>query len=442
MRTIRAGLRSGLLLLLAAALVVGLVGASPRPAVAAGRATATEVVNVRSGPSTAARVLGQVDRGQILTTTGTSGSWTRVSYRDRTGYVASRYLRPAAGAPAASSFVSGTVRLTTETVNLRAGAGTSYALRRLLPAASRVTVRGPVRGGFAEVVASGTRGWVSTRYLSGVRNVLPAVVGTRVATAALDIRTTAGPGARTVSEVAKGTRLSITGVSAGGRAQVVYRSAARWVTAQYLANPVVSLPGAPGLPKVTGTRYATTALDIRSTSADRYRAIAEVPQGTALKITGVVEHGRRRIVFDGALRWATDRYLSRTRPKAAGSGGGYAVEKGLKPNAVKLHRAAMARFPQITTYYGVRKDSIPDHPSGRALDLMLPGNYRSASARALGKAIAGWTRTNARSLGIQYIIWDQHIWNIQRDREGWRFMASRGSDNANHKNHVHITVYG
>ena len=39
------------------------------------------------------------------------------------------------------------------------------------------------------------------------------------------------------------------------------------------------------------------------------------------------------------------------------------------------------------------------------------------------------------------MIWDQRIWNIERDREGWRFMANRGSDSANHKNHVHVTVY-
>ena len=54
--------------------------------------------------------------------------------------------------------------------------------------------------------------------------------------------------------------------------------------------------------------------------------------------------------------------------------------------------------------------------------------------RRLGKG-------NARELGINYVIWHQHIWNIERDAEGWRYMADRGSDSANHINHVHITVY-
>ena len=72
---------------------------------------------------------------------------------------------------------------------------------------------------------------------------------------------------------------------------------------------------------------------------------------------------------------------------------------------------------------------------------MIPA-YGSASGRALGQEIASWARANADSLGIQYVIWNQHIWNVQRDEDGWRYMADRGSDSANHKNHVHITVYG
>ena len=93
------------------------------------------------------------------------------------------------------------------------------------------------------------------------------------------------------------------------------------------------------------------------------------------------------------------------------------MEKGLKPNAIKVHRAVRATFPQITSIGGVRQDSIPDHPSGRALDLMIP-NYKSASGKALGQKVALWAKANAESLGINYVIWDQHIWNIERGQRG------------------------
>ena len=116
------------------------------------------------------------------------------------------------------------------------------------------------------------------------------------------------------------------------------------------------------------------------------------------------------------------------------------MEKNLQPNTIRLHRAARARFPQITTYYGWRRDVTPEHPAGRALDIMIP-KHKTKAGRALGFEVAAWAKANARSLRIKYVIWDQHIWNIERDAEGWRFMADRGSDSANHKNHVHITVY-
>ncbi|NLT30659.1 MAG: hypothetical protein GXX86_09425 [Propionibacterium sp.] len=97
------------------------------------------------------------------------------------------------------------------------------------------------------------------------------------------------------------------------------------------------------------------------------------------------------------------------------------------------------RFPTITTYYGVRADPLPDHPSGRAVDIMIP-NYRTSAGQSLGSSIAEWAKANASRLNVEYIIWNQRIWSVARSKEDWRYMAGRGSDTANHKDHVHITV--
>ena len=88
----------------------------------------------------------------------------------------------------------------------------------------------------------------------------------------------------------------------------------------------------------------------------------------------------------------------------------------------------------------MRPDALPDHPSGRALDLMIP-NYKSKAGKQLGYDLSRWLRAHHKELGINYIIWDQRIWNVQRASSGWRKMGGRGSDSANHKNHIHVTVY-
>src|SRR5829696_493808 len=401
--------------------------------------TAAVGLNIRSGPSTSSAILGGLYRGQTVSAISSSQGWTKITFAGSTAYVASRYLTKGKDLPPPSRIGAGTVKVTTTALNLRSGPGLSYRVIKVLKEGTRVTMTGKTARGWAQLVNGKSTGWSSMQYLASSMNGRPAVIGKRVATADLDIRTTSGANARTVAEVKKGTALSVTGAIQNGRAQIIYKGTVRWVTAKYLKKLTSNLPSPPKLPKITGTRYATATLDIRSTYADKYRLITEIPRGAKLKITGVVKNGRIQIIFDKAVRWVTAKYLSKSVPRGMPASW-RAVERGLKPNAIKVHRATRAKFPQITTYYTLRAGVFTDHSTGRALDLMIP-NYRSASGKALGYEVAAWAKANAKSLGINYVIWNQHIWNVTRDSEGWRFMADRGGDSANHKDHVHITVF-
>jgi uncharacterized protein YgiM (DUF1202 family) len=411
----------------------GLISGVAGTATADTSVTATTAVNVRSAATTSSKIIGGLYRGQTVTAVSTTGSWTKIKYSSGTGYVSSQYLKGGATLPGGTTAQT---RVTTTDVNLRKGPGLSYGKIKVLPENTAVTLTGKAARGYTEVRNGSSTGWIATQYLRRPSG-LPPVTGTRVATADLLIRTTSGSDYKVVGEIAKGRTVSITGTTQNGRAQIIYANAIRWVTAKYLSTPVSTGPVAPGLPKITGTRYATTTLIIRSTPDANFQSVTEVGIGTALSITGVVTNARMQIVYDNAVRWVTAQYLSTTKPATPA----YPVEKGLKPNAIKVHRAVRATFPQITSIGGVRRDPLPDHPSGRALDLMIP-SYKSASGKALGQKVALWAKANARSLGINYVIWNQHIWNIERDKEGWRYMADRGGDSANHKNHVHITVFG
>jgi uncharacterized protein YgiM (DUF1202 family) len=411
----------------------------PQVASATTQMTATVGVNIRSGSSTDTDILGGLFRGQTVTAISSSEGWTKISYDGSTAYVASRYLTKGKDLPRPLRIGPGTVKVTTTALNIRTGPGLSYGVIKVLKGGARVTMTGKTARGWAQLVNGRSTGWSSMQYLVSSMYGRPAIIGKRVATADLDIRTTSGTDSRTVTEVKKGTALSVAGAIQNGRAQIIYKGAIRWVTARYLTKLTSNLPSPPRLPKIIGTRYTTATLDIRSTYTDKYRLITEVPRGTELKITGVVKNGRTQIIFEEAVRWVTATYLSKSAPSSIPSSW-LAVERGLTPNATKVHRAMRARFPQITVYGGVRPSVIPDHEQGRALDCMIP-DYRSASGKALGDEAAAWAKANARSLGINYVIWNQHIWNITRDSEGWRYMADRGSDSANHLNHIHITVF-
>lgn len=127
-----------------------------------------------------------------------------------------------------------------------------------------------------------------------------------------------------------------------------------------------------------------------------------------------------------------------------------AVEAGLTPDALRVLRCVKRGWPQITSYGGVGErvsNPTSDHPSGRGVDIMIPG-YESAAGRQLGQTVADWLIANHSKIGVRYVIWREHIWSVERAKEGWRACGVQAScymgadDSAAHRDHVHVSVFG
>lgn len=308
-------------------------------------------------------------------------------------------------------------------VNIRLRPSTSSAIIGGLSRGQSLPKTG-TSGSWTKVKFSGRTAFVYSRYLSAKRTS-PAPTAKQFTTANLNFRTGAGLKYRIVATIPKGTEVALTGKTLSGFGQGIYHGDTGWLSLNYLSDRGTSV-------RAISTKVATTALLVRTTADANYRVLSVVPRGTRLSVTGVVSNGRAQVLISGALRWVTARYLT---DSLAASG----VERGLQPDAIRVLHAMQARYPEVKRYYGVRPDSLADHPSGRAVDAMLPG-YPSRSASALGDRIADWAATNARAYNIRYVIYNQRIWSVARAREGWRPMSNRGSASANHKNHVHISV--
>ncbi|MEU4192711.1 SH3 domain-containing protein [Kribbella sp. NPDC026611] len=196
-------------------------------------------------------------------------------------------------------------------------------------------------------------------------------------------------------------------------------------------------------PKITGTKYTTT--DVNLWSLPLTGVLLDVlPKGTKVSVTGEVNGLWAEVVSDGKSRWVKAQYLSATKPVANAVGSisqaacksGSAMEQGLTPDAIRVHRAICAMFPDISTYGGLRSgDSGSEHSTGRAVDIMI-------NSSSEGQQIADWLKANYKKLGVSQLIWEQHIWTVQRSSEGWRAMEDRGGATANHMDHVHVSVYG
>lgn len=117
-------------------------------------------LNVRSSASTNGTVIASLSKDSLVTLISKSGDWWRVEYADNVyGYCHTNYIRTTTGSPA-------TVKLSSGSLNVRNGAGTSYGKIASLYNGEVVIVLS-TSNGWSKILFNGTKtGFVSSQYLS------------------------------------------------------------------------------------------------------------------------------------------------------------------------------------------------------------------------------------------------------------------------------------
>jgi len=223
---------------------------------------------------------------------------------------------------------------------------------------------------------------------------------------------------------------------AAERRPVLSRSASRFELRELTPAEKMMAPAAvrTAIEQADTKLWATEDLNLWTLPGDQAEQSGTLETGDRVLVTGRELYGRDEVVIDGASRWVTSGYLSDEEP-VAGIGGectnGTSVPAGVSSNIVAVHQAVCAAFPEISTYGTLRSDG--EHGQGLAVDIMVSGD--------LGWEIAEFIRENRVELGVNYLIYAQQIWSVERSGEGWRGMEDRGSVTANHYDHVHVTTY-
>ncbi len=184
----------------------------------------------------------------------------------------------------------------------------------------------------------------------------------------------------------------------------------------------------------TTKQWTTEPLNLWTQPGDKAAKTGEVDAGEQVLVTGRELFGRVEIVWEKTqTRWVTAGYLTDQEPFTLGGDctNGTSVSPGVSPNIVKVHEAVCAEFPDISVYGTFRGDG--EHAQGIAVDIMVSGSE--------GQAVADFVRKYYAELGVNYVIYAQQIWSVDRSGEGWRGMEDRGSVTANHYDHVHVTTY-
>ncbi len=423
-------------LVLTAALLGGGI-LSALPAGAANRTySTTGTVNVRAGKGTNTALVGELPKGaHVLATGSASGDWQPIRYESKTAYVRRDYLK--ADAKAASTFTTGPSgrKATTARVYLRTGPSLRSSIVRTYSKGAVMQVTGLSSGDYSQVSVDGTIRWMATRLLSKTTTTLPATKAGYTATTTLALRATASVTASSLASIAVGKRVDGTGIHSGGYTQVVYQAKVGWVLTGYL-KAVSGTPKKYVLPLRAKTLYTKTGVTLRVAADAESDAVATLGKDEVLRTTGATKNKYSAVIWNGTIAWTASSSLTSTKPAIVdlGSTSLNKLQSYGKVAVIELRQ----KFPQLKNIYGWRTSSSysEDHPSGRAVDFMIP-SYKSN--KALGDKVADYVIANAKRLHVNYVIWRQRSYSIERG--SWKKMDDRGGDTANHMDHVHVSFF-
>ena len=127
----------------------------------AGKVSLTSgTLNIRKSASKNSAVLSSLKNGAYITLISKSGNWWKVEYKNSAyGYCHGDYIKTVSGTPKK-------VKLTSGTLNVRKGAGTSYSVVDSL-ANGKTVIQLSSSNGWSRILYSGTKlGYVSSKYLT------------------------------------------------------------------------------------------------------------------------------------------------------------------------------------------------------------------------------------------------------------------------------------
>jgi uncharacterized protein YgiM (DUF1202 family) len=290
----------------------------------------TSNLNLRVSNSTKSTVLLTIPKGEKISYLSKSGSWFKVKFNNRTGWVNNKYVKKAENITSSKAIVSG--YQTTANLNLRSKASTNGEILKTIPKGKTLTYIS-TSGSWIKVKYQTTTGWVSSDYVKKVNEkakVEPAtVVKSAVVTsnslayttkANLNLRSSASTKGSILTTIPKGK--SVTYVSKSGSwFKVKYGGKTGWVSSSYLkatstaAKPTngTGTPSTVAKPQQEVNYQATANLNLRSSSSTKGSILTTIPKGKS--VTYISKSGSWfKVKYSGKTGWVSSSYLKGATP--------------------------------------------------------------------------------------------------------------------------------
>ncbi|WP_404283494.1 SH3 domain-containing protein [Exiguobacterium aurantiacum] len=200
---------------------------------------ARENVNLRSSRTTSSRVITTIPKGAVvsyLASYGATGSWMKVSYKGKTGYVASRYFTSSSAT--VSKQTASVNYLAQENVNLRSGSSRKASIIGSVPKGSSVSYISS-HGSWLKIKHGGKTGYVAAFYFkkidSGSTTTLAATHSTN---ASVTMKQGMFKSAKTVTNIPAGSKVTLISLhgASGSWAKVTYNTMTGYIPNRILKS--------------------------------------------------------------------------------------------------------------------------------------------------------------------------------------------------------------
>jgi uncharacterized protein YraI len=297
---------------------------------------ATDFLNLRSGPSGSHPVIAVIPSGADLVINGeSSGGYLSVTWSGFQGFAHRDWIRvsgttsPGPTTPVTPP-ASGTA-VTTDSLNLRAGAGTNFTVLAVMPAGATVTLTGQTANGFYGITWNGNTGWAAAEYLRVTSGQAPTPApttpptpvptlpptpaptappvtstrGTAITTDVLNMRTGPATTYPVVLVIPVSATVQLTGGASGNYLEVTYSGRTGWAHKEWIKPQQTET-------RPTSSARVTESLNLRSGPATTYGVLTVMPAGATVILTGQESNGFHSVTFNGQTGWAFSTYLDIT----------------------------------------------------------------------------------------------------------------------------------
>ena len=284
--------------------------------------TITGRVNFRTGPSKQYDSMGKIEKGKTVTYLGSNGSWRKIKYNSKTGYVHKDYISEGTSTSTSEKYVN-----TAAGLNVRKGPSTSYARIATLTNGTKVKVI-TTSGDWSKVTSGSITGYVSNQYLSSkspssgntsdndsnetsITKYVDASVG-------LNVRKGAGTNYSVITTLSHGTKVTVKSTS-NGWSKITNGSITGYVSSTYLSSSKPST-GNDSNSETSTTKYVDSkpGLNVRKGAGTNYSLITTLSHGTKVTVKST-SNGWSKITSGSTTGYVSSTYLTSKKPSSGSS---------------------------------------------------------------------------------------------------------------------------